>query len=207
MSMEKLQRTAKALIKHEFKAEVFATRQEALNWLLAQFNPGQSVGLGGSVTLRQMDLPEKLKQKGVTVISHWEASEEEKAELRALFRKSFFADAYMASANAITEDGAVFNVDGNGNRVAAMIYGPERVYVVAGVNKIVPDAAAAEKRLEEVAAPLNAKRLDTPNPCKEAGKCMDCNSPRRSCRIYTLMKRPSFLTEVTVVLIDEELGF
>ncbi len=83
----------------------------------------------------------------------------------------------MASANAITEEGAVFNVDGNGNRVAAMIYGPEKVYVVAGVNKIVPDLAAAKKRLEEVAAPLNAKRLNTPNPCKETGRCMVATAP------------------------------
>jgi hypothetical protein len=123
-----------------------------------------------------------------------------------LSRKALTSDVFVASTNALTEDGKLLNVDATGNRVAAMFFGPKKVIIVAGVNKIVKDIDAAEKRVREWAAPQNAKRLNRKTPCAETGVCADCRSPQRICNIYvTLAKRPS-RTEVVVILVGENLG-
>jgi hypothetical protein len=205
--MVALSAVATALEKNDFKCQVFPNKKEAADWLLAQISPGDKVGFGGSMTLRQLDLPNRCRNLGAEVISHWEASPEEKADLRALFLRCFDADFYLTSANAVTEEGYLFNVDGNGNRVAATIYGPRHVFFVVGKNKVVPNLAAAETRLGQEASPRNNQRLDAPNPCRDTGRCCDCRSPHRSCRVYTVMKRAPFLTDITVLLIDEELGY
>ena len=117
------------------------------------------------------------------------------------------ADVYLSSANAITEDGFLYNVDGRSNRVAALLYGPNKVIIVAGVNKIVRDLDAAIKRNREVAAPANALRLNKKTPCAKTLRCSDCKSLERICRNYVLMGPQGFKDRVHVILVNEHLGF
>ena len=123
-----------------------------------------------------------------------------------MIQKSFGADIFLTGTNAITEDGKLYNVDATGNRVGAMFIGPKKVIVVSGVNKIVGDMDAAEKRVKWWVAPQNAKRLNRKTPCVETGVCGDCSSPDRICNIYvTLGKKPA-RTDVVVILVGQELG-
>ena len=129
------------------------------------------------------------------------------SDIKEVFRKSFFADAYLTSSNAVTEKGELYNVDGNGNRVAAMLYGPDQVIVVVGINKIVKDVEQAILRVKEIAAPANNKRLNKPNPCTKIGYCADCNSPDRICNEYTLIKRQGVKGRIHVIIVNKELGY
>jgi hypothetical protein len=121
-------------------------------------------------------------------------------------RKSFSSDIFLSSTNAVTEDGKLFNVDASGNRVGAMFIGPKKTIIVCGVNKIVKDMEAAEKKVKEWTAPQNAKRLGRKTPCAEIGACADCKSPDRICNIYvTLAKKPARI-DMTIILVGENLG-
>ena len=124
-----------------------------------------------------------------------------------MFKESFFADAYFTSSNAVTENGELYNVDGNGNRVAAMLYGPEKVIVICGVNKIVKNVEEAIKRNRECAAPINAKRLNKETPCSKVGYCMDCKSKDRICNEYTLIKRQNRKERMHIIFLNENLGY
>ena len=161
--------------------------------------------MGGSVTLRQTGLIEALEKRNIKLILTATAPVSDEERLEAI-RKGFSTDIFLSSTNAVTEDGKIFNVDATGNRVGAMFVGPKKVLIVAGVNKIVKDIEAAEKRLKEWAAPQNAKRLGRKTPCVETGVCADCSSPDRICNIYvTLAKKPA-RTDVTIILVGENLG-
>ena len=127
-------------------------------------------------------------------------------EIKQIYREAFFCDAYFTSTNAITEDGELYNVDGNGNRVAAMLYGPDKVIVIAGVNKIVKNINEAISRVENLAAPANAKRLNRKTPCVITGKCMNCNSPERICREYTVIRKPA-PNRIFILLLNENYGY
>ena len=128
-------------------------------------------------------------------------------EVVNMFKESFFADAYFTSSNAVTENGELYNVDGNGNRVAAMLYGPEKVIVICGVNKIVKDIEEAIKRNRECAAPINTKRLNKETPCSKVGYCMDCKSKDRICNEYTLIKRQNIKERMHIIFLNENLGY
>ena len=128
-------------------------------------------------------------------------------DIDRLYRESFFTDAYFSSSNAITEEGELYNVDGNGNRVAALLFGPKKVIIVAGVNKIVRDIDEAIKRNREIAAPANAKRLNKNTPCTKIGYCMDCKSPEKICREYTLIKSQRDKNRIHVIFINENIGY
>ncbi|MBQ7901740.1 MAG: lactate utilization protein, partial [Clostridia bacterium] len=135
-----------------------------------------------------------------------------------IYRAVFSADAFITSTNAITENGELYNVDGNSNRVSAMLFGPERVIVVAGYNKIVADINDAIKRVKTIAAPINSARLGVETPCTKTGKCVSlakanpeicdgCASDARICANYTIMSRQKRSDRVYVILVGEELGF
>ena len=113
----------------------------------------------------------------------------------------------MTSTNAITEYGEIYNVDGNGNRVAAMLYGPDKVIIVAGVNKIVPNVEEAIIRTKEYASPINAKRLNKETPCTKIGRCVECNSDNRICNEYTLIKRQIDKNRIHVIFLNDNLGY
>ncbi len=202
---KQVERTIKALKKNNFEAVFVPDSKTALEEVMKQIPDGATVGVGGSVTLTQVGILKALEKRNIHLISPAQQAKN-MDERMELFRKSFSSDIFLSSTNAVTEDGKLFNVDATGNRVGAMFIGPRKTIIVAGVNKIVKDLGAAEKKVKEWIAPQNAKRLNRKTPCVETGVCGDCSSPDRICNIYvTLAKRPS-RTEVVVVLIGEVLG-
>ena len=202
---KQVERTINALKKNNFEVLFVSDSKTSVDEVMKRIPDGATVGGGGSVTLNQIGLLDALMNRKVQLIwPYIQAKTQE--EIRELIQKSFSADVFVSSTNAVTEDGKLFNVDATGNRVGAMFIGPKKVIIVCGVNKIVKNIEAAEKRVMEWTAPQNAKRLNRKTPCVETGICSDCNSPDRICNIYvTLAKRPS-RTEVVVILVGENLG-
>ena len=202
---KQVERTIKALKGNNFEALFASDSKTALEEVMKRIPDGATVGVGGSVTLAQIGLLDALKNRKIQLIWPFQQarSDEERLEL---VRRSFSSDVFLSSTNAVTEDGKLFNVDASGNRVGAMFIGPKMTIIVCGVNKMVKNLEAAEKRVREWAAPQNAKRLNRKTPCVETGVCGDCSSPDRICNIYvTLVKKPA-RTEVIVILVGENLG-
>lgn len=195
-------RTIAALQKRGFAVRYFKTAQEAADYL-AESIAGKTIGIGGSVTIEQMGLYERLCAQN-TVYWHWRTNDSETRVLAA------GAQVYLTSANAIAETGEIVNIDGAGNRVAATLYNHERVVFVAGVNKIESDLERAVFRARNVAAPLNARRLGMKTPCAlgEEIRCYDCASRERICCGVVTMIWPMRSVKVTeVVLVGESLGY
>lgn len=185
-----------------FNVEIFNSAEEAKKALLEDIDVSESVAFGGSITLDGLGLYEELKNRGNEVYWHWKV--EDKATERM---KAITTDVYLTSTNALTLDGKLVNMDGAGNRVASMIFGHKRVYVIVGKNKICKDYEEASKRIKNVAAPKNAKRLNTNTPCRFTGSCNDCSSPDRLCNVEVILHRNPAGSNVNIFLIDEELGF
>jgi hypothetical protein len=158
------------------------------------------------MTVKGMGIQDKVQAKGGIVLDHGlpGLSPEESLSVR---RQELTCDLFLTGINAITLDGWLVNVDGAGNRVAAMTFGPGKVIAVAGTNKIRKDLEAALERIRYLASPLNNKRLSRPNPCVKTGICMDCQGASRICNIYHVLKRRPASTDFTVVLIGESLGY
>jgi L-lactate utilization protein LutB len=202
---KQVERTIHALKKNNFEALFVPDAKAALEEVMRRIPDGATVGVGGSVTLSQIGLLDALGKRNIRLIWPFQQARNDEERME-LVRKSFSSDIFLSSTNAVTEDGKLFNVDATGNRVGAMFIGPQSVIVISGVNKIVKDIEAAEKRVKEWTAPQNAKRLKRKTPCVETGVCADCSSPDRICNIYvTLAKRPS-RTDVIIILVGEKLG-
>jgi len=202
---KQVERTIHALKKNNFEALFVPDAKAALEEVMRRIPDGATVGVGGSVTLNQIGLLDALGKRNIRLIWPFQQARNDEERIE-LVRKSFSSDIFLSSTNAVTEDGKLFNVDATGNRVGAMFIGPKSVIVISGVNKIVKDTEAAEKRVKEWTAPQNAKRLKRKTPCVETGVCADCSSPDRICNIYvTLAKRPS-RTDVIIILVGENLG-
>ena len=202
---KQVERTIQALKKNNFEALYVSDSKAALEEVMKRIPDGTTVGVGGSVTLGQIGLLDALKNRKIPFIQpQMQAKTPE--EMRELFRKCFSTDVFLSGTNAVTEDGKLFNIDATGNRVGAMFMGPLKTIVVTGVNKIVKDLEAAEKRVREWAAPQNAKRLNRKTPCVETGVCSDCSSPDRICNIYVTLAKKPVRTEVVVILVGENLG-
>ncbi len=195
-----------ALKKNGFEARFMATAAEAADWIESLVKQGMTVGTGGSMTLAQLGIHERLEKAGAVVLNHSRKglSPEEKMET---MRAQLTSDLFLSSSNAVTLDGELFNIDGNGNRVAALTFGPKRTVVVVGFNKIVRNICEAESRAELFASPLNNKRLGTTNPCTKTGRCMDCSAEGRICRIYSVLRRRPLKCDFTVVIVGETLGY
>lgn len=204
-----VENTLKALERNGFDVLFYPTAEEALAGVLDLVPEGAKVGLGGSVTLREMGLVDALEARGVEVANHWKAGREGASpeEVMEIRRRHLNSDVFITSTNAVTETGELVNIDGTGQRVAAMIFGPGRVVVVAGVNKITGDLEEGLWRASNVAAPMNARRLGSKTPCAETGECSDCVAPGRICGITTIIHRRPSKTPFTVVLVGEKLGY
>ena len=202
---KQVERTIKALKKNNFEALFVPDSKAAFEEVMKRIPDGATVSVGGSVTLGQVGLLDALEKRKITFI--WPMKQgKTPEEVHALIQKSLSADIFLSGTNAITEDGKLFNVDATGNRVGAMFIGPKKAIVVSGVNKIVPDIEAAEKRIRWWVGPQNARRLNRKTPCVETGVCGDCSSPDRICNInVTVRKKPS-RTEVVVIIVGEDLG-
>jgi hypothetical protein len=168
--------------------------------------PGMQVAFGGSQTAKQLELQQRVTAAGAEILDHNAAglSDEEKLEV---MRKQQICDVFICSSNAISLQGELYNLDGHGNRVAAMAFGPRRVIVVAGVNKLVADEEASWERIRTIAAPINFKRLNRPNPCTKTGVCMNCNLPTRGCNIYVATRRKPPIMDFSVFIVNQNLGF
>ena len=202
----KMLRTAEALKKNNFYCKCAENREEALEIVKSLINEGDSVSVGGSVTLSELGILEMLKDGPYNYLDRYEKGLS-RAQMEEIYVKSLMTDVYLTSSNAITEDGELYNIDGNSNRVAAMLYGPKSVIVVAGYNKIVKDLDAAKIRLKEIAAPANAIRLNMGTPCTITGKCCDCSSENRICANTIIMARQRKKDRIKVILVAEELGY
>ncbi len=197
-----IDRTADSLKKCGFEALTAQNRDEAREKTLSLIPADATIGVGGSVTLKEIGVIDALVSRGHTV--YHKAGAPPDVDYR---KAQLTADVFLSSTNAITVDGDLVNVDGTGNRVAAMSFGPGKVIVVTGWNKIVSDVGAAFQRIRDVAAPLNAKRLELDVPCAKIGYCVDCVAPDNICRITTIISRRPKKTDFAVVLVAEQLGY
>lgn len=203
---DRIEKTINQLKKNHFRAYYFTTSAEAKDYILKHIRYGDSVGMGGSMTLSAMNLEKDIEALGAIVLNHNKLglSSEEKDHIR---RQQLICDVFLTSSNAVTEAGQLFNIDGIGNRVSAINYGPQKVIIVMGTNKIVANIEKAYERVRSIAAPLNNKRLRTNNPCVKAGHCLDCQSEDRICNIISIMERKPMASDITIILIDDNLGY
>lgn len=201
---ELMQHTMDALARRGFGVRHAATREEAAQIVRSLIGDGDSVGIGGSVTIDQLGIADTLLEEGRTLHWHW-LNVEPKGDI---FPNAMKADVYLTSSNAITRDGQLVNIDRTGNRVAAMIWGPKHVVVVAGANKLVdggiPQAVA---RIKTAACPANARRLKLNTPCALNGKCDAAHCATPLCCATTILEHPTAAHPITVVLVDETLGY
>ena len=200
--MEKLLELEKVLLKKGYRAACYETQAQAREAVLSEIKEGESVGIGGSVTIRDLDLLDALTKNKNAYYWHWLPEADYNTRKNATE-----ADVYLCSTNAITEKGELVNIDGNGNRVAGMFYGPGRNIIVVGKNKIAADYEAAIKRIKDIACPKNAVRLKLNTPCALTGKCADCSSPQRFCNVTSIISYPPGKRDMLIILVNEELGY
>lgn len=194
-----LEKTMKNLEMRGFKVKYFETGKDAAAYVDGEID-GSTVGMGGSKTVEALGLFDMLSAHN-DVAWHW------RTPGRDTLLKALTADCYICSANAITEDGQLLNIDGTGNRISATTFGHKKVFIVAGTNKICPDFDSALSRARNVAAVQNAGRFDIKTPCKVDGKCHDCRSPQRICKALSVLWGPMGGMETEIVLVGEELGY
>ena len=199
--MADLEKTRKNLENRGFRAHVFATGAEAADYL-AQTLHNTCIGIGGSVTIDEIGAYDRLSADN-DVIWRWKKPTPDSRERGAA------AETFLCSANGVSETGEIVNIDGYGNRVAPTIYGPQRVFLVVGRNKIAPDLTGAIDRARNIAAPLNARRLNRHTPCAVGEpRCRDCRSPEKICGVMTVFfMPPTSIKEFHVILVDEDLGY
>lgn len=202
----KLKKTAEALEKNNFTVYTAENKSEAVEILKALINDGDTIGLGGSATLNELGVVELLRDSKYKLFDRY-APGLTPNETSEILRQSLLSDVFITSTNAVTENGELYNVDGRANRVAAMLFGPLSVVVIAGYNKIVKDIEAADKRVREYAAPMNCVRLSRETPCTKLGSCADCRSEGRICADRVIMSRQMIKGRVKVILVKEELGY
>ncbi|OCN05150.1 hypothetical protein A4S06_01855 [Erysipelotrichaceae bacterium MTC7] len=204
----KLEKVKKNLEKHNMEAIIFETKEDVVNFLDETIASGSEVSFGGSETIKETGVLAMLQEKDIVLYDRYQPGLDDQA-MKTIFRKAFFCDYYIMSSNAITEDGELFNIDGNGNRVAALTYGPSKVYIVAGENKIVTNVDAAIDRLRNVASPMNGIRLHKKTPCAVTGNCNDCASTERMCSHYVLTRQQGLRNKnrIAVLLVKENLGY
>ena len=177
-------------------------KEEALKIALDLIPEGSSVTMGGGMSVHEIGLVEALKNGNYDFIDR-DAMEDKRTAMLA----AYDADVFLASANAMTEDGVLVNIDGNANRVSAIAQGPKKVLLIVGMNKVCSDVDGALKRARNVAAPINAQRFDIDTPCKKTGSCMDCKSPDTICCQFLITRFSRQAGRISVILVDDFLGF
>ncbi len=203
---ERIEKTIANLEKNKMSGYYVKNREELLLLLSKLIKRGETVGCGDSVTLEETGVFEYLRS-GDYIFYDKHQQNLTSEDKRALYLKNFEADTFITGTNAITEDGELFNIDGNGSRVAPMIYGPGQVIVVVGTNKITENAEEAIVRTRQIAAPLDAKRLGKDTPCTKLGKCIDCSHQQRICNDFVLITGQLIKDRIKVVIIEGNFGF
>ena len=193
------------LERRHFEAYYCRTTEEIIQKVKSIIPEGSSITWGGSMTIRDIGLTQALKDGPYVVFDRDDAKNEE--EKLAAYRKAFEADFYLSSANALSEDGVIVNIDGNGNRVAAITWGPKRVIFVIGLNKVAQDVNAALQRARSTASPINAARFDIDTPCQKDGLCHNCHSPQSICNYIHFLRNSHPAKRHVVILTDQTLGY
>jgi L-lactate utilization protein LutB len=202
-----IQRTVKALESNGFKTVLVSDKNEALKEALQLVPEKAKVGIGGSVTVREVDLVSELSKRGNDVLENWSRKVTPEEDM-AIRKGHLTCDVFITSSNAITEDGKLVNIDGMGNRVASMIFGPKKVIVIAGINKIVKDVHTGIERIRHTATPMNVKRMGGTTPCViDVCDLEKCQPPNRHCHVITIIEKIPTKTDTTIILVEEELGF
>lgn len=203
--LKQLENTAAALKSNGFGASVFESGPDAAAYVLKLIGSGKKVGMGGSMTAQELGLPGELKKAGNEVITH--LPEMSPQERHQTWLRAQASDFYLASPQAITARGEMIFIDGLGNRASSVVFGPGKVILLAGVNKLVRDLDDGLWRIRNVAAIANNMRLKKNNPCVTTGKCEDCASPERICNAVSILMKKARPTECEAVLVNEELGY
>ena len=201
----RIRRVMDALEKNNMQAYYAPTCADAVKIAKELLQPGDVISCGGSVTLDETGVMDLMRCGDYEFLDRTTAKTPEERE--KLYREVFSSDVFLTGTNAVTEHGELYNVDGNGNRVAAIAFGPKKAILVVGCNKLVADLHEAETRLETLAAPANTKRLSCATPCRETGVCAHCHSPARVCCTYTVQRFQRQKGRIHVILVAEPLGF
>ena len=196
------QKVIKGLESRNMTGYYAATREEALSQALSLIPEGSSVTMGGGMSVYEIGLVSALKEGNYNYIDR-----EAMTDKRAAMLAAYDADFFLASANAMTDDGILINIDGNSNRVSAIAQGPRKVIFIVGMNKVCPDVDSAMKRARNVAAPANAQRFDISTPCKKTGACADCKSPDTICCQFLITRFSRHAGRIHVILVNDFLGF
>lgn len=203
---ERIERIMEALRANRMKPYYAENSAAACNIVRELVKGDKLITSGGSMTLNECGVIDMLKKEfGGAYLDR--SSGKDREEVEEIMRKAFVSDTFLASTNALTENGELYNVDGNGNRVSAMIFGPKQVIVVTGVNKIVKDLKEAEKRVEQTAAPMNTVRLEKNTPCAKMGVCGHCHSDDRICCAYVTLSQQRVPDRIKVIIVGEKLGY
>jgi L-lactate utilization protein LutB len=203
---KQVERTIKNLNSRNMEGYYVNNREQLLEKLKELINEGSTVGVGDSMTLFETGVIDFLRSGKFDFLDKYEdgLGSDDKREL---YIKNFSADTFICSTNAITENGELYNIDGNGSRVAPMIYGPKQVILVTGINKIVKNLDEAEIRVRQYAAPIDAKRLNKDTPCTKVGYCVDCKSPYRICNDFVVIRGQFIKGRIKILIVGEILGY
>lgn len=196
------EKVIKGLASRNMTGYYASSKEEALRLALDMIPEGSSVTMGGAMSAHEIGLVGKLKEGNYNFIDR-DAYEDK----RAAMLMAYDADFFLSSANAITEDGVLINIDGNSNRVSAIAQGPKKVLFIVGMNKVCNDVDSAMKRARNVAAPINAQRFGLSTPCSKTGACMDCKSPDTICCQFLITRFSRHEGRIHVILVNDSLGF
>ena len=212
---KRMEKTAEALRKNNMEVYIAKDCDETVEIVKSLLKKGETISCGGSATLKESGVMELMQSGEYNFLDRSKA--ETREEVEEVYRKSFFADTYLTSANAVTENGEIYNVDGNSNRVAAIAYGPKSVVFIVGCNKIVPTLDDAVKRIKKISAPCNGIRLNTNTPCEKNGECISvttgadmakgCFCEGRMCCNYLVSAYQRHKNRFKVILVAQELGY
>jgi len=203
---KQIDRTIKNLKKRNMDGFFVKDKSELMMLLKKLIDEKSTVGVGDSMTLFETGVIDFLRKGNYVFLDKYRdgITSEEKKEI---YLKNFSTNTFMCSSNALTEEGELYNIDGNGSRVAPMLYGPKQVILVAGINKIVKDIEEAEKRVRNYAAPIDARRLNKDTPCTTLGYCVDCKSTNRICNDFTIIRGQFIKNRIKVIIVGEQLGY
>ena len=199
------EKVVKALGTRNIEAFYVESKEEALKKALELIPEGSKVAWGGSMSIEEIGLKKAICEGNYNELNRDNAKTPE--EKRAIELTTYDVDYFLTSANAVSEDGVIVNIDGNSNRVSAIAYGPKHVLMIVGMNKIVKDAENALSRARNEAAPINAQRFNIDTPCKKTGACFDCLSPQSICCQFLITRRSMHAGRMKVILVNDELGF
>lgn len=203
---KKVESTIASLSKNNMKGYYVENDAALIKLLQELICENDTVGVGDSMTLYETGVYTFLREGKYKFLDKYKEAIT-KVEKDQIYRDNFSADTFMCSTNAITTKGELYNIDGNGSRVAPMIFGPKQVIIVAGINKLVIDSEEAEKRVRNIAAPIDAKRLGKDTPCARLGRCVDCNSPQRICNSFVKITGQFVKDRIKVIIVGKNLGY